>query len=82
MPGQMIRVHLAGHLSWFDHNKRTWLEYPLSGPTRLSACLAALQLPPAEIAMVVLNRCLVQEADPWLADGDILELYPPLGGGE
>lgn len=76
-----MRVHLAGHLGWFDPDKRSWLDFPLSGPTRLSECLAALGLPPGEIALVVVNRHVVQEADPWLSDVDVLELYPPLGGG-
>ena len=76
-----MRLHLGGHLNWFDANKRSWLDLPLTGPTRLAVCLAALGVPPGEVAIVVVNHLAVSEADPLLSDSDALELYPPLGGG-
>jgi sulfur carrier protein ThiS len=76
-----MRLHLGGHLNWYDVNKRTWLDLSLAGPTRLTACLAELGVPAGEVAIVVVNQQAVTEADPLLADGDVVELFPPLGGG-
>lgn len=76
-----MRVHLGGHLNWFDANKRSWLELPVARPTRLTVCLAELGVPAGEVAIVVVNQQAVTEADPLLADGDVVELFPPLGGG-
>ena len=76
-----MRVHLGGHLNWFDANKCSWLDLVLARPTRLTGCLAELGVPAGEVAIVVVNQQAVTEADPLLADGDVLELYPPLGGG-
>ena len=76
-----MRLHLGGHLNWYDVDKRAWLDLPLAGPTRLTVCLAELGVPAGEVAIVVVNRQAVIEADPLLADGDVVELFPPLGGG-
>ena len=76
-----MRLHLGGHLNWFDANKRSWVDLPLARPMRLTVCLAELGVPAGEVAIVVVNHQAVTEADPLLSDGDVLELYPPLGGG-
>lgn len=76
-----MRLHLGGHLNWYAANKRTWLDLTLTEPTRLTVCLAELGVPAGEVAIVVVNQQAVTEADPLLADGDVVELFPPLGGG-
>jgi sulfur carrier protein ThiS len=83
-----MRLHLGGHLSWYDPQKRSWLELQLPEPTRLAELLARLGVPAAEVAIAVLNgrAAEIAERPAWAeeviaADGDQVELYPPIGGG-
>jgi len=76
-----MRLHLGGHLSWYDPQKRSWLELHLSEPIPLAELVRQLGLPEGEIAVVAVNHRAIalEEAIVW--DGDRVELYPPLGGG-
>jgi sulfur carrier protein ThiS len=90
--GSQVRVHLGGHLSWYDPARRSWLELQLAttltnaldGP---SGCLTpahlarSLGLPPGEIALVAVNGHIVERDAATLAPGDTVEFYPPIGGG-
>ncbi len=79
-----MRLHLGGHLAWYDPERRSWLDVAVSQPTSVRALAAQLHLPVAEIAIVALNGKPVPPPDVWdlqVSDGDRLELYPPMGGG-
>lgn len=76
-----MRVHLGGHLSWYDPQKRTWLELPEPGPVALLEVLRRLGIPPAEIAIATVNRHAVDLETSVAADGDTVEFFTAVGGG-
>ena len=76
-----MRLHLGGHLSWYDPQKRSWLELYLSEPIPLVELVRQLGLPEGEIAVVAVNRRAISLEEAIVSDGDRVELYPPLGGG-
>jgi sulfur carrier protein ThiS len=76
-----MRVHLGGHLSWYDRHRRAWFELELSEAIPLSQLVQRLGLPPGEIALVVVNKRVVTWPDIRLSNDDQLELYAPIGGG-
>jgi sulfur carrier protein ThiS len=76
-----MRLHLGGHLNWYDPHKRPWLTIPLVEPVALGELLVRLQVPPGEVALTVVNGRLVSLDDARVSDGDRVELYPPMGGG-
>lgn len=76
-----MRLHLGGHLSWYDPQKRARLEIPLAQPITLLSLLQQLNVPLAEIAIATVNRVAVALADAQVSDGDSVELFPPVGGG-
>jgi sulfur carrier protein ThiS len=76
-----MRIHLGGHLSWYDGEKRDWLELPQPAPIALVDLAAVLGLPPAEVAIISVNRKMVHWSDAAVSDGDVVEFFPPMGGG-
>ncbi len=76
-----MQLHLGGHLSWYDPQKRSWLDVPLAVPTALADVIAALGLPPGDIAVAAVNGQAVDMAATRVCDADRVELYPPVGGG-
>ncbi len=77
-----MQLHLGGHLSWYDPQKRAQVEVRLSQPTRLTQVLQSLGVPIAEIAVGVINGTAVFSFDDvMVTDADQVELYPPVGGG-
>jgi sulfur carrier protein ThiS len=77
-----VRVHLGGHLSWYDSDKRAWLELdPRTIPLTPGEVARRLGLPRAEIALVAVNGRVVDLDGFQLAGGDRVEFYPPIGGG-
>jgi sulfur carrier protein ThiS len=76
-----MRVHLGGHLSWYDPQKRSWLELPQPEPVRLLDLAARLGLPAAEISIAALNGRAVNLAEAIATDDDRVEFFSPLGGG-
>lgn len=76
-----MKLHLGGHLSFYELQHRTWVELSLAAPQRLEDLLAGLGIPPGEVALVVINGALTQEEAPIISENDQVELYPPMGGG-
>jgi sulfur carrier protein ThiS len=76
-----MRVYLAGHLSWYDSQKRSWLEIDLPETTSLAGVVRRLGVPLAEIAVAVVNGQAISPEDAWVSGDDRVELYPPAGGG-
>ena len=56
----------------------TCSSYPAG--TTIAAIINALQLPPAQIGMIMCNRRHA-ELEQILVDGDVLALFPHVGGG-
>jgi hypothetical protein len=91
---RQMRVHLGGHLSWYDPCKRAWLELDARavleasasqdwqpGPLTPAAVARHLGLPHGEIALVAVNGRVVDPDAVPLAQDDRVEFYPPIGGG-
>jgi molybdopterin converting factor small subunit len=87
-----VRVHLGGYLSWYDSEKRAWLELdPRTIPTGSRDGLPSLltpagvaqhlRLPRGEIVMVAVNGRVVDPDSALLTQDDRVEFYPPIGGG-
>jgi hypothetical protein len=76
-----MRIHLGGHLSWYDREKRDWLDLEQPAPISLRDLAALLGVPPAEVAVISVNRRLAYWDGAPVADADIVEFYPPMGGG-
>ena len=74
-------IHLAGHLSWYNPEKKPWFELDLPAQT-LTALLEQLGIPPGELAVVLVNGKLAEDMDGTvISEGDVVELYPPVAGG-
>lgn len=76
-----MKLHLGGHLSFYEPQRRPWIELALAEPQHLDELLVDLGIPAGEVAMVVINGVLAQEETPIISDEDKVELYPPMGGG-
>ena len=76
-----MKLHLAGHLNWYDHQNRSWLEVKIETPSLLPDLLAQFGIPPGEVAIALLSGQPVDVTSAVLADTDVLELYPPSSGG-
>ena len=76
-----MRVHLGGHLSWYDPQKRAWLELAQPEPIALIDLARRLGVPSAEIAVVTVNRRAVELETAVASDGDTVEFFAPIGGG-
>jgi sulfur carrier protein ThiS len=77
-----LKLHLGGHLNFYEPQRRAWIELALDAPQQLEDVLAGLGIPPGEVALVVINGALAQEEAPMFSDKDKVELYPPMGGGQ
>lgn len=76
-----MRVHLGGHLNWYDPQRRADVEMRLAERVRLVDLLHHLGVPRAEIIVAAVNGYPVAIEDTWVADDDRVDLYPPVGGG-
>lgn len=75
-----MRVHLGGHLSFYDAEHRSWVEWSGATPVTLAALAAELGVPAGEIALVAVNGRLAA-LDELARAGDRVEFFPPMGGG-
>ena len=76
-----MRIHLGGHLSWYDSEKRDWLTVEQPVPISLPDLARGLGIPPAEVALIAVNRRLARWDAPPVSDADLVEFFPPMGGG-
>ncbi len=76
-----MHLHLGGHLSWYDPQKRSQFEIQLTEPIQLIELVVQLGVPPAEIAIVAVNGAAVSLEETRVSDTDRVELFPPIGGG-
>jgi len=79
--GVLMRLHLGGHLNWYEPHRRSWLDLSLPKTLSLVELVHRLGLPREEIAIVVVNGQTVSLENAQVSNGDQVELYPPLGGG-
>ena len=76
-----MKVHLGGHLAFYDPEKRSRFEVHLEAETALLDLVRELGIPEAEIALAAVNRTVVSLAEARVGDADRLDLYSPMGGG-
>ena len=76
-----MKVHLSGHLSFYNAQRRSNFELKLSQPTPVIELLRTLGIPDGEIFLTAVNNVLIELNDAIVVDTDHLGLYPPIGGG-
>ncbi len=77
-----MHLHLAGHLAWYDTQKRSRLVIQLTQPMALGDLLRDLGIPIAEIAVATVNGDPVNVDTACVSNTDRVELFPPVGGGK
>ena len=76
-----MKLHLGGYLSWYEPQRRSWLDITLAEPARLLDVVARLGIPLAEVSLASINGVMVSMSDTRVSDSDEVELHPPLAGG-
>jgi sulfur carrier protein ThiS len=76
-----MRLHLAGHLAWYESQKRSHVEISAPRSTLLIDLLRDLGIPLGEIAIAVVNGVAVEPKTIRVSDTDRVDLFPPVGGG-
>ncbi len=76
-----MRVHLGGHLNWYDAQKRAWLDVHIGDALSLEQLLQQLGVPAEEVGVAALNGSVIELESASVSDADRLELYPPVSGG-
>ena len=76
-----MKVHLGGHLSYYESRRRSNFEVQLSQPTAAIELIRAWGIPAGEIFLTTVNNTLVDLNDAIVVETDHLGLYPPIGGG-
>jgi sulfur carrier protein ThiS len=76
-----MRLHLGGHLAWYDAQRRAWIEMRLAAPMALAELLGQLEVPIDEVAITTVNGRAMEAHEAIIADGDRVEVYPAIGGG-
>ncbi len=74
-----VRVNLTGYLKKHAGN-RDQLELEVAAGTQLGALIDGLGIPRREIGATAVNGCWAGE-DVALAEGDVIDLVPLMGGG-
>ena len=76
-----MKVHLGGHLSFYEAQRRSNFEIRLSQPSPISELIQGWGIPASEVFLTAINNVLVDLNDAVVVDTDHLGLYPPMGGG-
>lgn len=76
-----MKVHLSGHLNFYEPQRRSDFEVGLAQPTAAVDLIRQWGIPAGEVFLVTVNNAVVDLHDAIVADSDHLRLYPPAGGG-
>ena len=76
-----MKLHLGGQFSFYLPGHPAQVELSLARPVQLTALLAELNIPAAEIHLVVVNGELIELQEAWVTQEDDVRLYPPVSGG-
>jgi sulfur carrier protein ThiS len=76
-----MRLHLGGHLNYFEPLQRTDLEVEVVGNQPLKDILARLKIPAQEVFLVSINGVIAPIEEALIRPEDYVQLFPPLGGG-
>ncbi|MDE3089409.1 MAG: MoaD/ThiS family protein [Chloroflexota bacterium] len=75
-----ITLKLYGNLKKYLPQKKETAQIEIGAETTIRALLARLGVPDAEVWMSAVNDRVVTDATA-LHDGDVLEVFEPVGGG-
>ncbi len=75
-----VTVKLYGNLKKYAPGKQASAELAIDDGTTIAGLLARLQVPDGEVWMCAVNDNVVY-ASTALHDGDVLEVFEPVGGG-
>jgi sulfur carrier protein ThiS len=77
-PAMKIKIKLYGHLYWYTYKKK---EIEIQAQQKsIESILNELNIPVGEIAMVTINKNKA-ELNALPQAGDLVEIYPVIGGG-
>jgi sulfur carrier protein ThiS len=76
-----MKLYLGGYFSFFFPGKPQWLEIELPEPQSLREVLEQNGVPLGEVALVVVNKDLVELDQVVVTNQDEVRLYPPMDGG-
>ncbi len=76
-----MRIHLGGHLAYYQTEKQPWVEIALGRALLLTEAVQRINVPAAEIALWVVNGTAVDPRETIVCDTDVVQLYPPVDGG-
>ncbi len=76
-----MRIHLGGHLVYYQEQKQAWFIYELSHTAPITEVVAQLGIPLAEIAFFIVNDEVVDLHNKLVDNSDTLQIYPPNDGG-
>ena len=75
-----MKIHLSGHLNWYEGEKRAWLDLKIDRAIPLAALVEDLGIPPGEIVVMLVNG-QQSHLSAMVGEGDVVELFPPASGG-
>ncbi len=75
-----VTVKLYGNLKKYLPEKKEIAQMPVADGTTIAALLVRLGVPDGEVWMCALNDNVVYATNA-LHDGDVLEVFEPVGGG-
>jgi molybdopterin converting factor small subunit len=76
-----VKVHLGGHLGFYEPERRANFEVRLAEPTAAIELVRVWGIPAGEVFLATVNNAVVDLDTAIVTDGDQLSLYPPAGGG-
>jgi molybdopterin converting factor small subunit len=78
-----VMVKLFASLTRFRTGAKVGKPFDVDLPdaANVQDLLALLQIPPEETKIVFINNIIIQEPDKRLCDGDVIGIFPPVGGG-
>jgi sulfur carrier protein ThiS len=76
-----MKLYIGSYFAFYTSDSNYWVEIELRQPTRLSNIVTELGIPLAEIYLVVINDQLAESSNIIVSNGDIVKLYPAIGGG-
>lgn len=76
-----MRLYLGSYFAFFTPDRRPWIELEVPSPVPLAEVLAGLGVPAAEVHLVVVNDEAMETTDLLVSNGDVVRLFPPVGGG-
>ena len=76
-----VTVKLYGNLKKYLPEKKESAQMEIAEGTTIAALLAQLSIPDSEVWMSAINDTVVDAAT-LLHDGDLLEVFEPVGGGD